>query len=206
MLERVALQGGLLSELPLLYNILRYVPLAVVQKIMEATEELEEWGDRAIKNLRRAGNKGSRNIFADFLEEVDKSGGKPGLTERSVRLEAGNFVVAGSDTTAVTITYLIWACLKRPDLQRDLEEEVASVRSFEDESLATLPLLNAVVEEALRVYGAAPGSLPRAVPPGGATFGKYYLPEKTTVSTQAYSMHRKPDIFHNPEVYVGCEI
>lgn len=195
----MALQGGLLSELPLVYKILRYVPLAAVQKVFTATYELEEWGDRAIKNLRRVGKSGSRNIFADFLAEIDKSGGKPGLTERSVRLEAGNFVVAGSDTTAVTITYLIWACLKRPDLQRNLEEEVASVNSFDDASLARLPLLNAVIEETLRVYGAAPGSLPRAVPPGGATLGRYYLPEKTTVSTQAYSMHRKPEIFHNPE-------
>ena len=48
-------------------------------------------------------------------------------------------------------------------------------------------------------YGAAPGGLPRMVPPGGADMGGYFLPEGTTVQTQAYSFHRDPELWPHAE-------
>lgn len=72
---------------------------------------------------------------------------------------------------------------------------------FTETDLEALPLLNAVIEEALRLYGAAPGSLPRVVPRGGAALGGYFIPEGTTVCTQAFTLHRDSNLFPNPEKY-----
>ena len=124
---------------------------------------------------------------------------KATITENDVRDEAGNLIVAGSDTTAVTLTYLVWAVLKRPELRRELEEEVSGLsQDLTFDELSQAPLLNSVIEETLRLYGAAPGALPRTVPPSGVDMLGYFLPGGTVVSTQAYNIHRDPNIFPNP--------
>lgn len=74
-----------------------------------------------------------------------------------------------------------------------------------DAELDELPLVNASIEETLRLYGAAPGGLLRIVPPGGATLDGYIIPEGITVSTQGWSLHRDPDNFPNPDQYVNSE-
>ena len=138
--------------------------------------------------------------FGQMQAQADAREKQPQLSDLSVRLEATNLIVAGSDTTAATLTYLVWAVLKRPGLQRRLEAEVAALApDFRDDDLEALPLLNSVIEETLRLYGAAPGSLPRVVPEGGATMAGHFLPAGTVVTTQAFTMHRDGSIFAQPE-------
>jgi cytochrome P450 len=84
------------------------------------------------------------------------------LSISTVRAEAGNLILAGLATTAATLTYLIWAILKQPQLQADLERETSELgHELTLEKLKNAPLLNSVIEETLRLYGAAPFSLPR---------------------------------------------
>jgi cytochrome P450 len=64
--------------------------------------------------------------------------------------------------------------------------------------LENAPLLNSVIEETLRLYGAAPGALPRVVPSQGIIISGHQLPGGTEVSTQAYTLHRDPRIFQEP--------
>lgn len=140
----------------------------------------------------------TQNLFGQMLAEAD-SQEKTGLTDSSIRVEAGNLIVAGSDTTAITLTYLVWAVLKNPDLQAELEEEIARLSpALEMDELSKAPLLNSVIEETLRLYGAAPGALPRVVPTSGVYFCGYHIPGGTVVSTQAFSLHRDATVFPDP--------
>ncbi|KAF3398836.1 putative sterigmatocystin biosynthesis P450 monooxygenase, partial [Talaromyces pinophilus] len=122
-----------------------------------------------------------------------------------ISAEASNLIVAGSDMTAVSLTYLVWA-VNRPqnrEIKRKLQAEIGCLPL--DASLADisdLKYLRMVVDESLRLYGAAPGSLPRVCPPGGAKLGDYFIPGGTTVSTQAYNLHWDGAIFENPESFV----
>ncbi|KAI3532263.1 cytochrome P450 [Colletotrichum filicis] len=76
---------------------------------------------------------------------------------------------------------------------------VAGDDEITDAVLEKLPLLNAVIEETLRVYGAVAGNLPRSVPPGGVTLGGFFIPGGIVVETQAYTLHRNPNVFPDPE-------
>jgi len=164
---------------------------------MNADKFMDEYGGRAVANLRRQ-NGNHNSLFGTMLAECEVAE-KSHLTDRSIRFEAGNLIVAGSDTTAVTLTYLIWAVLRRPSLQRRLEEEVAALdEQFDDSQLEKLELLNGIIDETLRLYGAAPGSLPRTVPKGGATLAGHFIPGGTVVETQAYTLHRDANVFPNP--------
>ncbi|GKT52221.1 putative sterigmatocystin biosynthesis P450 monooxygenase stcF [Colletotrichum spaethianum] len=195
-LESVFVMSTIQNELPLLYHLARFLPVKSIQSVLGAQKVVDSHAGRAAANLRQNGH--SANLFGNMLAESE-AGEKSDLTEDKVQAEAGNFIIAGSDTTSVSLTYLVWAVLKRPGLQIRLEEELAGIPDdFDDASLERLPLLNAVIDETLRLYGAAPGNLPRSVPPNGATLGGYFIPGGTVVETQAYTLHRHPDVYHDP--------
>ncbi|KAL3251448.1 hypothetical protein ABHI18_010657 [Aspergillus niger] len=177
-LESTMMGSGINVELPIVGLLGRYVPLASCQAMFRPSDYLTEYGRRAVSNSRTNSNS-TRNIFTGMLNESEKASSM--LSEEDVVIEAGNLIVAGSDTTAVTLTYLVWAVLSQPSLQHDLEEEVSALDpNYDEAALEELPLLNAVITETLRLYGAAPGSLPRSVPNGGATFCGYHVPQGAT--------------------------
>jgi cytochrome P450 len=189
--------AGIGLELPLVAWLGRRIPLSFFRTMFRAQDYLFQYAQRAVKSSRMTSDS-SRSIFSGMLNESEKGDGA--ITDVDVVLEAGGLILAGSDTTAVTLTYLIWAVLSQPKLQRELEEEVNTLGAdFNDASLEKLPLLNAVIMETLRLYGAAPGALPRATPEDGAVFAGYFVPEGVTVSTQSYSIHRDQDSYLDPE-------
>ncbi|EOD45152.1 putative cytochrome p450 monooxygenase protein [Neofusicoccum parvum UCRNP2] len=156
----------------------RWLRLPGLRYFAEASERFMNYANVAVANAR-AGNIGTSNIFNAVLAEHEKDAAA--MDDMTIKCEAVGLIAAGSGTTAVTLTYLVWAVLSRPDLQKRLEDEVGALEELSDVQLEELPLLNAIIDESLRVYGAAPGSLPRVVPEGGATLSGYYVPAGTTV-------------------------
>lgn len=185
------------AESPWLHAVLRYLPLKSAQNLIKSDAIVYEYGALAIQNMRSS--QGSNiNLFGQMVAASDDYE-KVTLTDKMVREEAGNLIVAGSDTTAVTLTYLVWIVLKDAALQARLEEEVAALSDRLDiAELESAPLMNSVIEETLRLYGAAPGALPRIVPQQGMIVAGHQLPAGTEVSTQAYTLHRDARIFQEP--------
>ena len=195
--------AGIMVEMPFL-RLLRFIPVTAVQEMFNANDFILRGAGRAVEMARS--RTGEANIFAKVIEDCEKEGDGH-IDDMDVRIEAMNVIIAGTDTTGVTLTYLTWAVLQRPDLQTALEFETAGLKEkFTENDLISLPLLNAVIEETLRLYGAAPSSLPRVVPKDGANFAGYYIPQGVTVNTQAYTFHRDPKIWIDPLVLVSYHI
>ena len=112
------------------------------------------------------------------------------MMDAVVGQEAINITVAGSDTTATTLTYLVYEVLRHPEIKAKLVEEIEAAPEHPSwERLETMTYLNYVIQETLRVWPAAPASLPRVVPgKDGVLIGGYRVPSGTTVSTQAYTV------------------
>ncbi|KAJ7729247.1 cytochrome P450, partial [Mycena maculata] len=70
----------------------------------------------------------------------------------------------------------------------------------ETSKLATMPLLNAIINEALRLQPPVPTGLQRAPMPGGGgkVVGSIFVPEGTAVYMSPYAIHRDPRYF-NPD-------
>ncbi|KAL6712083.1 hypothetical protein ACN47E_003126 [Coniothyrium glycines] len=197
-LKKLTMGAGIMVEMPFL-RLLRFVPITAVQEMFNANDFILKGAGRAVEMARS--RTGEANIFAKVIEDCEKEG-EGHIDDMDVRIEAMNVIIAGTDTTGVTLTYLTWAVLQRPLLQAALEAEVAALReNFTENDLISLPLLNAVIEETLRLYGAAPSSLPRVVPRGGTNFSGFFIPQGVTVDTQAYTFHRDPKIWSNPLEY-----
>ena len=67
----------------------------------------------------------------------------------------------------------------------------------------SLPYLEAVIREGLRISMANPTRLPRVAPPQGFNFtakaGKqYFIPGGTLVGLQIYTLHFNPDVYPDP--------
>ncbi|KAJ5057105.1 cytochrome P450 [Bipolaris maydis] len=194
-LKKLTMGAGIMVEMPLL-RLLRFIPITGIQEMFNANEFILQGAGKAVETARS--RTGENNIFAKVIEDCEKEG-EGHIDDMDVRIEAMNVIIAGTDTTGVTLTYLTWAVLQRPDLQAALEAEVGRLQEdFTENDLINLPLLNAVIEETLRLYGAAPSSLPRVVPQGGTKFAGHFIPEGVTVDTQAYTFHRDPKIWSDP--------
>ncbi|KAI0026120.1 cytochrome P450 [Xylariomycetidae sp. FL0641] len=107
-----------------------------------------------------------------------------------------NNMVAGSDTTAATLSAILYYLLKTPRAFARLREEVDASKpdlSFADAQ--KLPYLQATIKEALRMHPPVGFPLEREVPPGGVTIAGVFFPEGTVVGTNPWVEHRDRGIF-----------
>ncbi|PNS21412.1 Isotrichodermin C-15 hydroxylase [Sphaceloma murrayae] len=194
-IEHSVLAAALMTEVYPIWKVCRYVPLQSFKDIFHTNQILLEQGRQAMMKVKATPH--ASNIFDQIAAQAEKEDEK--LTEIDAISEAGNLILAGTDTTANTSTYMIWAILKNAKAREALEKELDSVEGpLTDAKLEQLPILGACIDETLRLYGAAPASEPRVVPKGGATLGEYFFPEGTVLSTQAWTMHRQPELFSEP--------
>ncbi|KAM0455103.1 hypothetical protein ACHAPV_007994 [Trichoderma viride] len=109
--------------------------------------------------------------------------------------ECLDHMAAGIDTTGDGLCFLLWELSQPRSLgfQRKLADELHRNPGV---PLDRLPYLDAVINEGLRCFPPIPMSLPRYVPQGGRSIDNFWLPERTIVSCQAYSVHRiNSDVF-----------
>lgn len=177
---------------------MRYLPLPAYRNVYEAAKRIQSYSWQSINRYKRllAENPSDpKPTLFSKLFDTDKCG----LSDDAIRQEAQSYIIAGSDTTAVTLTYLIYSVCRDNRVRNTLVAELTDLPdALADRDLRDLPYLGQVIDETLRLYSAVPSVLPRAVPPEGAQFNGYYVPGGCTVATQAYSLHRDPKTFPDP--------
>ncbi|KAI3394048.1 hypothetical protein diail_3267 [Diaporthe ilicicola] len=194
--------GAKRTTFPLIAKIGLYIPIPGFRDTTDVVRKNIQFAEDSLKRYQRIVEKDPENPPPTLFTKLFKGEEDDILTMKEIRDEAMIYILAGSDTTALTLTYLIWAVCRDPAIRTRLAGELAGLPAgFGDGDLRRLPYLNQVIDESLRLYASAPAGLPRVVPPGGATMAGYQLPGGTVVSTQAYSMHRIADVYPDPETF-----
>ncbi|KAF2648710.1 putative cytochrome P450 [Lophiostoma macrostomum CBS 122681] len=200
-LERTAFFGGIRQTFPIVDTINKVVTLPLFKEVHIRAVRMQTYAEESIRRYRNMMTADPSNPKITFFTRLFNAEDKT-LTFPEIVSNAGAFIVAGSDTTAHTLTYLVWAVCRDDVIRKKLANEVAGLKEkYHEEDLKALPYLNCVIQESLRLYPAAPSGLPRKVPAGGVEIDGYWMPAGLTVSTQAYSMHRNTEIFPNPESF-----
>ena len=157
------------------------------QRVIELfTQELAE---------RRATPRPRQDIMS-LLMEARYEDGAP-LSDEELFEQMANLLVAGHETTA---SALAWACyfIHRDDeVKERLMQELRALPALEPEAIAGLPYLDAVCSEALRLNPVAPligRKLLQRLPLQG-----YELPPATSIGVSILLVHRRPEIFPEPE-------
>lgn len=121
--------------------------------------------------------------------------------------DARLLVVAGSDTTAATLTHVLYHVARDPVIASKLRTELDEHDLHSDDglsitSLAHLQYLNAVINETLRLHPPVPGGVYRKSPKGGVAIGDYFIPEGCVVLSPQYTIQRSPKAFAQPDEFI----
>ncbi|RAL08633.1 cytochrome P450 [Aspergillus homomorphus CBS 101889] len=128
--------------------------------------------------------------------------------ERSLaRLRDESFIVliAGTETTAATLTFATYHLLRNRSMFLQLREELKQVMPTPKSEprwsqLEQLPYLTAIINEALRL-SATPMRPARVAPCESLHYKQYTIPPGTPISTISYFIHRNPQIFPDPHAF-----
>ncbi|KAK7205061.1 cytochrome p450 monooxygenase [Myxozyma melibiosi] len=146
------------------------------------------------------------DFFTCLME--DREGKRLNLDPKEVRAEVNIIMNAGSDTTAVAMTNAMYNLLKNPDKLAKLREELEKLNIPSDTIVPPYSIvrhcayLRAVLDESLRVLPPLPLGLQRVTPPEGSSIAGRWIAGNTVVSVPAYSAHRDPNIFPDPEQFM----
>ena len=104
-------------------------------------------------------------------------------------------IVAGSDTTASTLTYLVYNLAKDPQVVTKLREELKELNYLpgsesEVRDIQDAKYLNGIINETLRLHPAVPSGLLRLTPPEGININGVFIPGGVTVSSPLHSLGR----------------
>lgn len=128
---------------------------------------------------------------------------KPPLPRDTVILscasEMRDQLIASQEATGIALTYAMYQLSRSPDLQSRLRKEVTT---SDINDVDSLPLLNAIISETLRLHAPSAGRQPRLSPPQGMTLHGYYLPAGTTISSSSYVLHRTKSVYPDPEAFI----
>lgn len=178
-------------------DVMEDVVLKMCNGVLAESEDAANSGTRAL---------GFSRLHSQMVEAA-KSKNVEVASQQIVQRAASEMldhIIAAHETTGTTLTYAAYHLSQDPAMQTALRAELLTLHptvsgSSEDlpspASIDRLPLLDAIVKETLRLHAAAPGRQPRVVPAGGIELHGHYIPAGTTVSSNAYCLHRNEAVF-----------
>ncbi|KAI9150878.1 Isotrichodermin C-15 hydroxylase [Paramyrothecium foliicola] len=185
---------------PLLYSFLRPVLRKIFAKVVLEARNLTE-----TKVHQRLALGSER---PDFMQSMIGNDEARKMTMPQLYDNADILILAGSETTATAprlsaITSLLCA---HPRIRDKLRAEVDATFSREEDitliSVQQLKYMMVVIDEALRLYPAAAGSVPRSINPFGETVSGKYLPANTVAWVYHWVTYHNPDNFALPESFI----
>ncbi|RWA11207.1 hypothetical protein EKO27_g3892 [Xylaria grammica] len=203
-LRKAGIISSIASQLTLLMPIIYHIPLPGFRGSLKMlADRLTVHASAKLQRLKdEMENKDEERplLFSKLARGIIIDG--ESMTKTEMLNEAETYIIAGSDTTSNTLTFVTWALCEQPKLKDKLIRELETLPpNFTSEDLKYLPFLNNCITEGLRRFPVVPGGLPRYVPKEGADIAGYWLPGGSTVMTQTWSLHRNPEVFPNPDQY-----
>lgn len=114
-------------------------------------------------------------------------------------------LLAGTDTTAVTLEWAMANLLNHPDGLMKMKTELNAIvsregRLMEETDIGTCTYLNNVILETLRLYPSAPLLVPHASSSNCKVAG-YDIPSGTWLFVNAWAIQRDPKVWDEPDAF-----
>jgi cytochrome P450 len=168
-----------------------------IRKDHEAT-----WEFARLKLLER---KERQLDYTDLMSGLIDAEQKGLLHQQDLVSNAPILVLAGSETTATSLSGTTYYLMTNPSVYSRLVKEIRSnIHSHSEvnmSSVGSLTYLNAVIEESLRMYSPANSNHPRVTPREGAIICDQCIPGGTLVGIPHYACHRSALNFADPDKF-----
>ncbi|MFC4543389.1 cytochrome P450 [Halosolutus amylolyticus] len=190
-LEEFMLASESLSHLVLPPN----VPTPSRRRIQRARNDLDAVVYRLIEE--RKANPTDRDVISKLLEVTDEDGNR--LSDEQIRDEVVTLLLAGHETTALSLTFTAYLLATNPAVERQLVDELETELEGETPTMADLSDLSyteQVVKESMRLYPPVPGIVREPVKPD--IIGGYEIPMGATIRMHQWVVHRDPRWYDDP--------
>ncbi|KAJ5758202.1 Cytochrome P450 [Penicillium nucicola] len=142
------------------------------------------------------------DLFSWILKAFDE-GPKSEQDHLNLQGDAYLIVVAGSDTTAATLTNILFHLVNNQALYKELQTELDSfLPELSYDKLTSSKLLDAVINETLRLHPAVPSGVQRVTPAEGVKIGETYVPGNTIVAIPLHTLFRDERLFPRPNEFL----
>ena len=175
------------------------MPLAVPTPRNLGTRAARTRLDRVVREIidARIQSPGGDNLLSWLLETRDEDGSA--MSTRQVGDEVVTLLLAGHETTAITLSWTLYLLAQHPDILERLRNEVEAATNggtMTGDTLARTPFLRAVVQESMRLYPPAwaIGREPRR----DIEVGGYHIKKGTQILLLPYITHRDGRFYDDP--------
>jgi cytochrome P450 len=204
-IDAVVSHNSTAAQVPYMDTIIDILPIQSLKKWKDDSQGLAIYGRKALEDwYARGGLEGTKNArdICAKLKEHGQAHPEEAISEGHLVTILSEVLLAGSDTTSTTASYIAFELAMQPDIQTKLRKELIEAfpdpnERFSIPTLLKLPYLDGVCKEILRLYPIVPGPLERHNP-DAMTLDGYYIPPMTKVGIQPWTQHHDPKVFPEP--------
>ncbi len=163
--------------------------------------DMKRVADTAIEKRRAVGAKPVPDLLDLLLQGMDPET-KRQMNSAELRDNLLTFIVAGHETTALTLAWALYLCAFDQDVQEKLYAEVSTVlggRIAGPEDIGKLPYTEQVIKETLRLY--PPAAFIARTAQGADTLCGRDIRRKDTVMLPIYALHRNEALWPDPDAF-----
>lgn len=163
--------------------------------------EMKRVADDAIERRAREGTDGIPDLL-DLLLQGEDPETKRRMNTAEMRDNLLTFIVAGHETTALTLAWSLYLCAFDPDVQNRASAEARTVlgsRAATGEDVPKLPYIRHIIDEALRLY--PPAALVSRTAQAHDTLGGREIRPGDTVMLPIYALHRNHLLWDEPDAF-----
>ncbi|KAK1302119.1 Flavonoid 3'-monooxygenase [Acorus calamus] len=217
----------MLNELILLNGVLNvgdYVPwidfldLQGYAKRMQASSKrfdgfLEHVVERHVEKMK-VGLEEGKDMVDVLLGLAEDPSLEVQLNREGIKAFILDMLAGGTETSTITVEWAISELLKKPHIFKSATEELDRVigrdRWVEEKDMPSLPYINAIVKETMRMHPVVPMLIPR-MSQHDCTVDGYDIPGGTVVLVNVWAIGRDPSLWDlpeefRPERFVGSSI
>ncbi|GJN03724.1 hypothetical protein PR202_ga21200 [Eleusine coracana subsp. coracana] len=140
--------------------------------------------------------------FLDVLLQLTSTGT---ITRADVRAIMFDVFTAGSDTISITVVWAMAELLRNPGImakvRAEIEDALGSKETIDENDAMSLPYLQAVVKEAMRLHPAGPILLPHEAVENGVEIEGYTVPKGCSVIFNVWAIMRDPAAWERPDEF-----
>jgi cytochrome P450 len=161
--------------------------------------DMKDAADRVINARQAEGSQGVPDLLDLLLDGEDPKSGRR-MTTEEIRDNLLTFIVAGHETTALTLAWSLYLCAFDPLVQaraRDEAQSVLQCRAATADDVPNLPYIRQIIDEALRLY--PPAAIVSRTALAQDTLCETPINPGDTVIIPIYALHRSHLLWDEPD-------
>ncbi|KAM6558027.1 hypothetical protein CsatA_027266 [Cannabis sativa] len=192
--------GGVTNLAEFLPDGLKWLGFGYEMKLKNAAKRLDDFLQGLIDERR---SMKEDNTMIDHMLALQISDPQY-YTDQIIKAFIVALLLAGTDTTSVTLEWALSNLLNHPHIlekaKAEINEQIGEHKLIEEQDLSKLPYLQCVIFETLRLFPPAPLLLPHYSSEDCIVQG-YDVPRDTIVLVNIWAIHRDPELWEDPESF-----